>query len=292
MEDISEVVGRGFSVWKSNLHLALPFVLRAASQLAFFLAIAAAVALVIGFDTLREIFSRYFELAGGDAEAALRNLAGLAGLVRPYLPVFILASALAVLGGLLIQVFFDAGAVGMARRVLEEGRGSLEDVLETGKRRFLDLLLANILLVIGVGVLTFLLGLLWLLVIFILKSISGGLMAVFMIMGVVFLIVYFVLVSLAVIPVKFAVVIDDLGPFEGVMSGLRFFWAHKLDVFLIWLLVFLVGVAFSIFTFIFELLGVELAGMVIGVLVSILVIEPLSVVWWTRLYLTRTGRSY
>jgi hypothetical protein len=56
---------------------------------------------------------------------------------------------------------------------------------------------------------------------------------------------------------------------------------HKLDVFLLWLIALVIG---AVVSFILSL--IPLIGQLLNIAVSIIVIQPLIVRWWSRLYLS------
>jgi hypothetical protein len=57
-----------------------------------------------------------------------------------------------------------------------------------------------------------------------------------------------------------------------------------LNVFLLWLVVLVIAVVSSII-----LSNIPFIGQLISMAVSVIVIQPLSVIWWSRLYLSGIG---
>ena len=281
-EDIGTLIGKGFETWKRNLNLAVPFVLMivAIIILAFIMAFLILYPL---FTTSPEVFSA----AGGveDPEQLMELLSSVTN-------VGVLAAV--ILLGILIMwlttSFFTAGAVGMAKEATHAGRTTLKDMTASGRRHFLNLFLAEVLTTIVVFAGFVLLSLPFL----------SDIAALFeandpefgpLFMWIILIIIFGLLVSLLLAMVPYALVVEGLGPVGAIKAGIGFFSAHKMDVFLTWLVVQAISVAIQVLGAPFS--GSETASgifsMVNGV-VSVLVISPLTTVWWTRLYMTRTGK--
>ena len=112
-----------------------------------------------------------------------------------------------------------------------------------------------------------------------------------LVLWIILLIAYALLVSILLAMVPYALVVEGLGPIGAIKAGIGFFLKNKMDVFLIWLVVIAVSVAIRFLGVPFS--GSETASAVFSTLsgvVSVLVISPLSTVWWTRLYMTRAGK--
>jgi hypothetical protein len=106
--------------------------------------------------------------------------------------------------------------------------------------------------------------------------------AIFMI-GILIMSIYMILISILFALPRYAVVIDDFGAIEGVKRGFNIFMNHKVDVFLLWLVTLVIGIAVSV------ILGfIPYVGQFLSMAVSIIVIQPLTFIWWSRLYLSIT----
>jgi hypothetical protein len=112
-----------------------------------------------------------------------------------------------------------------------------------------------------------------------------------LVLWIILIVAYGLLASILLAMVPYALVVEGLSPIGAIKAGIGFFLKNKMDVFLIWLVVMAVWVAI-------QFLGVPFSGSetasaifssLIGV-VGLLVISPLCTVWWTRLYMTRTGK--
>ncbi|HPJ29957.1 MAG TPA: hypothetical protein PLZ42_01035 [Methanothrix sp.] len=281
-EDIGTLIRRGFETWKRNLNLAVPFVLMIAAIM--LLAVAMAVILLYPLITASpDVLS-----TAGDVEDPEQ----LMELLSSVMNVGVLAAV--VLLGLLIMglttSFFTAGAIGMAKEATLTGRTTLKDMTASGRRHFLSLFLAEILTAIIVSAGFVLLTLPFLSDIGAVFEANDPEFGPF-VMWIGLIIIFGLLVSLLLAMIPYALVVEGLGPIGAIKAGIRFFLSNKMDVFLIWLVVMAISLAIQVIGVPFS--GSETASgifsMVNGV-VSVLVISPLTTVWWTRLYMTRTGK--
>ncbi|UEC42375.1 MAG: putative Membrane protein [Methanothrix sp.] len=281
-EDIGTLIRRGFETWRQNLNLALPFVLMIVVMMviAVVMVISAFYPLITGSP---ELFSTTGDVQSPEELAELLSSATNLGM-----------AAAILLGGILLIYlalsFFTAGAIGMAREATDVGKTSTKEMWASGRRHYLNLFIAEVLmmffiiaggLVLSLPFLSDLMGIL------------GANEPEFgpIILWVLLLIFYGFIISVALAIVPYALVLSSLGPIGAIRSGIRFFLSNKMDVFLIWLVVIAVSMAI-------QFLGVPFSGsetasaffsMLTGIL-SVLVISPLTTVWWTRLYMTRTGK--
>ncbi len=281
-EDIGTLIGRGFETWKRNLNLAVPFVL----MIVAIMLLAAVVAFIVLYPlitTSPEVFSNAGDVQDPEQLMELFSSMTNIGLLAAVLLVGILIIWLST-------AFFTAGAIGMAKEATEAGRTSLEEMVASGRRHFLSLFLAEVLTTILIFAGFALLSLPFL-------SDLGALLESSnpefgpLVLWIILLIAYGLLVSVLLAMIPYALVVEGLGPIGAIKVGIGFFLKNKMDVFLIWLVVMAISVAI-------QFLGVPFSGsetasaifsMVSGV-VSVLVISPLTTVWWTRLYMTRTGK--
>jgi hypothetical protein len=287
VEDLGSVIEKGVETWKKNLSICLPFV--------FSSILTSVVAIII---------------IGGAILAAVPSLLSLIPylkkpdeippyLISPLLPqllqsIGIIAAAviLVVILGLLIYAFFTAGAIGMAKEAAEKGRTSLSEMTDYGRRKFISLLFADIIvgLIALAGVVFVIPGVLYILpyitslsemppevVLPAIAIVGSGFMIMY---------IYIIIVTILFALPRYAVVIDDLGAVEGVKRGFNFFMSHKLDVFLLWLVVLAIGVVAG-----FILGSIPYIGQLISMIVSVIVIQPLTVIWWSRLYLSMPERE-
>jgi hypothetical protein len=209
--------------------------------------------------------------------------------ILPSIGIIIAAVIITVILVMLISAFFTAGAIGMAKEATETGRTSLSDMKDYGRRKFISLLFADII----VGLIS-LVGLVFLIpgILYALPNITTlseptpevilPALATFMI-GILIMSIYMILISILFALPRYAVVIDDLGAIEGVKRGFKIFMNHKVDVFLLWLVALVIGIAVSVI-----LSLIPYVGQFLNIVVSIIVIQPLTFIWWSRLYLSIT----
>jgi uncharacterized membrane protein len=91
---------------------------------------------------------------------------------------------------------------------------------------------------------------------------------------------YIIIISIILALPRYAVVIDDVGALSGVKTGFKLFMANKIVVFLLWLIVLVVSLIAASFG------AIEYIGGLISAILSVIVIQPLTVIWWSRLYLS------
>ena len=285
VEELGKILRNGFGTWKTNLTICLPFV--------FSLIILGIVAVVI--------IGTAIAIAIGPSIPPILPYLTDSGEIPPeivqQLSAPLMANAGLLLGAILVTVilmllinsFFTAGAIGMARVATKTGHTSLSDMTDYGRRKFLSLLGVNVLifLILLAGLIFLIPGLISL---FSSSDFSGSPfgaanMAAFALFGIGMLVavLYMLIVSIILAIPPYAVVISDLRAIEGLKTGFRFFMEHKLDVFLLWLVVLVIAVLTSI-----VLNNIPAVGGLLSMVVSVVIVQPLVVIWWTRLYLSGT----
>jgi len=281
-EDIGTLIKRGFETWKRNLNLAIPFVLMIAAIMLL--------AVIMAFLVLYPLITTSPDVLSnaGNVEDPQQLIDLLQSVTNIGLLVAVVLLGILIMS--LMASFFNAGAIGMAKEATETGRTTLKDMWASGKRNYLSLFLAEVLMMIIVFA-----GLVVLSLPFI-SDLAAGVESGDpefgpLVLWIILIIAYGLLISVALAMVPYALVVEGLGPVGAIKAGIGFFWSNKMDVFLIWLVVLAVSMAI-------QFVGVPFSGsetasaifsMVSGI-VSVLVISPLTTVWWTRLYMTRAGK--
>ncbi len=284
MEDIGKILGKGFETYTGNLNLSVPFVLT------FFIeALLGALILGLGF---LYIFGSSFELLKSAAtpEAAVLTLIPI---ITQHLPEILTLVALFVLISAFFQSFFIAGAIGMAQKATETGKSELPTMMETGKKNVINLYLADILVS-----LLYLAGIVFL-VPGAMKADIGSLLspestgAILLLFGGFLLwIIYVAILSLVLAIFSYALVIENLGAIDGILEGIRFFKSHKLDVLLLWLITGAIVLALALIGQVAASLPIiNVIWPFVNILLSVLVIPPLTTLWWVRLYMARTNKK-
>lgn len=277
MEDVGDLIGKGFKTWKSNLNLCVPFLLN------LLFSVLAMVPLVAAFLAILGSSGDLQSLESITSEELLSRLEG---------SIFVLASVfvLVILAMALISAFFTAGAIGMAREALDTGKSTTGAMWSAGREHFLNMFIATLLMgIIVVAGAAFLLpGVIYLLPSFDPSPETVGLLVA----GIMLLIIYALVVSLLLAAAPYALVVDSLGAVDAIKASIGFFKQNKFDVFILWLVVVAISTGLQMIgnsvstgdTVTFQPLSI-----VTG-LVNLLVLAPLFTLWWTRLYMSRTGK--
>ncbi|HOO53646.1 MAG TPA: hypothetical protein PLM24_01305 [Methanothrix sp.] len=281
-EDIGTLIRKGFETWKRNLNLAVPFVLMIVAIM--LLAVVMAVILMYPLLTASpDVLS-----TAGDFEDPEQLMELLSSMTN----VGLLAAVglLGILAIFLAGSFFTAGAIGMAKEANDTGKTTLKIMWASGRHHFLSLFLAEALMTIVVFAGFVLLTLPFLSDLGTLFESSNPEFGP-LVLWIILIIAYGLLASILLAMVPYALVVEGLGPIGAIKAGIGFFLKNKMDVFLIWLVVMAVSVAIQFLGVPFS--GSETASAIFSTLsgvVSVLVISPLTTVWWTRLYMTRAGK--
>jgi len=316
-ESIESILKNGFGIWRKNPNIALPFFFNLLASFLLLIIFTVLLFLLLEIPLTLDVQEITNLLSSNIAE--LMNT----GSILMVISLFVIFIPL----NILVNSFFLAGAVGMAQRAIETKRTSLDDMVNSGKRKFLDLFLAQ--LIISVSII-----LLFLLFIGIPILIVTKVPAIAMIgrslieFGGNLLGLLVTLIAILFIAVPFAIVISDLGAIEGLKKSYRFFMDNKFPVMLLWIFVkyasefmgyaifFIAALAFSLGILsvpipsdisaisslaleplLMSLSLVFIITIVIAILVllaiSVFVVSPLTTVWWSILYMDRkNGRIY
>jgi len=288
-EDLGTLIGKGFQIWRKNLSLAIPFLL-------------AGLAIMLAMVPILLAFIYLVGTANPDRLEQLTETELLTSLLDNARPMVVVA-ILSFLAAALLNSFFNAGAVGMAWEANRESTTSLSTMWSTGRRYWLRVFAAS--LIIGLMTVVGLLALLAVMAVLIGTSISidQGFLAnpqeIFQspqimayLLGFLFLMIFYSLaLSLLTAVVFFAMVIDDLGAIKAIWASFRFFRDNKFDVFIVWVIVIALSMAFSIPSNLYPDPTFVSAWSAISGIVAVLVLSPLSTVWWARLYMSRTGKN-
>jgi hypothetical protein len=280
-DNIGAMIGDGFGLWRKNLNLCLPFLLVFASYLLALVPLAAAIAVLFGsIPDLSSVSS---------PQEALSKMAA-------FLPVLAVAFLIFVLVTALANSFFTAGGIAMAKQAVEEGKTSTGVMWSSGKKNFWNMFVASILifLIMLAGLVLLLPGILsihpdgWMNLLENQQAI--GLLAA----GAIIFVLYLLVISLVLAMSPYALVVDDLGPVEALKASVRFFSYNKFDVFMMWIIVVAISMGLQMVGSAAVSAGAEyfqaLWSFLVGAL-NLLVLAPLFTVWWTMLYMGRTGKK-
>jgi len=287
MEEIGELIGKGFGNWRSNLNLCIPFLI------SIFLS------MIISLPFLAAILMTSMPMASMNA-TLLQNDENMQELIaqmqgsldrlemEKILPIAVIFLVL-VLVLSLVNAFFTAGAIGMARQALDTGKSDTGAMWSAGKTHFFNMFLATLLM----GLLT-LAGL-----IFLLPALAQGVTSLqadsqaigLVAVGLVLFILYALALSVVLVTMPYALVVQHLGPMQAVLASVDFFRYNKFDVVILWLVVAALSLGLQMISGAFST-GEEVSGAPLSALngiVNMLVLAPLSNLWWTRLYMNRKG---
>ena len=283
-EEFGTILNRGFKSWVRNLNICIPFILNFFTNLILYF---------LFFGLMGILF--FTSGTGSTIDPATLSNEEVFAMIWEGFSENIVLSVFLLLGFFLfatfIQSFFTAGAIGMAKKASETGDTVLSDMLVSGSKNSLRFFLAALLiaLLLLVGVVFMVPGALAVGNLSILlenpEASVNGMTA--LAIGVVLWTVYIIVINLVLSLTTYALVIDELGPLEALSAGFAFFMNNKLDVFFIWIIS--IGLAL-----INSLVG-EFAGSgsifvaAVTSLVPVAILQPLTAVLWTRLYLTKKG---
>jgi len=277
MEEIGALIGKGFGIWRDNLNLCLPFLYSFVLSLMVIVPVLTAFALAfVPLESLNSTSLEYLPNQLSNMQGVLTSLA--------------LAFVLLVVLLSLVSAFFTAGAIGMTRQALEKGKADSRAIWSDGKKHFLNMFLASLLmgLIMIAGLIFLLPGALLLPQPLQPEPQAVGLLVV----GLVLLILYALSMSLVLAAVPYALVVDDLDAVSAIKASINFFRFNKFDVFVLWLVVVAISIGLQMIgssLTLGESASLQPLSAITG-LVNLLVLAPLSNVWWTRLYMSRTGR--
>jgi len=288
MESINELIGRGFSLWRDNLNLCIPHLLGFFfSLMALFAGLMAVIfSGLLPLEELNETALQEMQYVEDMEEMQILwdqmegHLAGLEGSSLWQIGLAILAIFVLIA---LVDAFFAAGAIGMARQAMETGRSSTSAMWSAGRRHFLGLFLAELLMTLII-----LMGMVLLLPL-LAEGLEGlGVLAVLM---AVIALLYALGMTIILSTMPYALVLEDLPPLRALFAAIDFFRYNKFDVAVLWMVVVALSLGLQMVS------GAISGGQAgegqplsaITGLISLLVLAPLSNLWWTRLYMSRKG---
>jgi len=294
MEEIGELIGKGFGIWKRNLNLCIPYIFSSLASILIIMAFAMAM-LVVALPLMERDWASFLSLerlgeAGAADEIYARMVASLMDLDwQSYMPIFILILGMILLLSL-AGSYFNAGAIGMARQALEEGRSATSSLWSAGRRHFWNMFLLTLLigLIVMAGMIFLLPGIEQIVVNPPDSQQSAEGLGLVLAGGAIF-IIYALLLSIIFSPAPYALVLEGLGPVAAVKAGIEFFLNNKFDVLILWLVV-------AALSLVLQMIGSSFSAgdavtyqplSVIVTLADLLVLVPLANLWWTRLYMIR-----
>ena len=277
-EELSKIISNGIDTYTKNLNLCLPFILNIAMN-----GLAALIIVAISFMYLFGSFS--FKEYDSPEDLSLALISSLTQHIFE-VAILVLISLLIIL---FISAFFTSGAIGMARQATETWKSELSTMIETGKKNVVNLMLAEILFL-----LLALAG-----VVFIVPGIKNfdfnqpsTSMGLLLIGGFLLWMVYLLILGVVLAVFRYALVIESLGPVEGILAGIDFFKKNMFDVIILIVVTIGITIVFAIIDQVMTLIPfINIIWFFISLMISICILDPLMTVWWVRLYMTRTGKQ-
>jgi len=293
-ENLENIIIKGFHTWTQNLNICIPLLTNYVVQ--FTVMFFAGIAAMLFF------FSQYLSGMASMTEDELLDLMSGSIMENPTSVIIIAFLVLLVfLILLLFNAYFFAGAVGMSQNATARGDTSIEDMFNAGNSNFINIFLAYFLIMLMnlAGIIFMVPGAIltrnYMEVMESTQFTSGILL---LIIGIVMWVIYLLILNVVLAIALYSIVIERIGAMDGIIRGYGFFMENKLSVFAMWLVIFTVSTAIGVvFLIIGEVIG--LIGSIglnmmwsLGSQVLILVtIQPLMMIWWTRLYMVRTGKG-
>ncbi|MCS3924665.1 hypothetical protein [Methanosalsum natronophilum] len=282
---LDTVLEQGFRAWTRNLKISVPFIL---SLLVVGLIWTAYAIILALFVAIPAFYTAQLDLG----VMGMHTLYTFLPYIEPYLIPVIASFVLVMIISMLVQSFFTSGAIGMSRSAAITGHASYEDMVNYGKLFAVRYFFLQIIyyIVILVGAVFTIPGILRLMglqtytpdtVIPNITPLLGG-------FGVWF--IYSVIVTLLLSVMYYALVVDDRGIFSSVLASIKFFFANKAAVIILWVIIITVMVVLNmvdIVTMQFEYLATLWSA--VTFIISVAVIPAVLTVWWTFLYIGKTG---
>lgn len=284
VEDIGKIISNGFETFTKNFNLSIPFLIN------FILTLFMAVFLfAMGFIY---IFGSSLENIA-EIKTPEEFFTSIIPQLVQHMAEIIIIGLIIVLIIFFIEAFFTAGAIGMAKQATETGKTSISTMFEAGKKNIVNLYLADILvsLLSLAGIVFMVPGAMKVNFNDILSPDNTS-AVLLLTSGFLLWALYLIVLNLVLTVFRYALVIEGLGPIEGITAGFGFFKKHKGDVFMMWVVIAVIIIGLS---FIDMIIGripfVDVIWSIVYLIISVLVIPPLVTLWWVRLYMTRTDKK-
>jgi hypothetical protein len=284
VEDITKIIRNGYETFTKNFNLSFPFLINIILTL-----FTAVFLFVLGF----------IYILGSSLEniAKIKTpeefFASIIPQLVQHIVEIIVIGVMIVLIIYLIEAFFSAGAIGMAKQATETGKSALSTMFEAGKKNIINLFFADILVsLLSLAGIVFMVPGAMMVDVKNLLSPNNTLAVLLLFGGFLLLMLYLIIMGLLLTVYRYALVIEGLGPIEGITAGFGFFKKHKGDVFILWLVIGAIMIGYTIIDIIMgQIPYVKVIWSFVSLFISILVIPPLMTLWWVRLYMTRTDKK-
>ncbi|MCL7412387.1 MAG: hypothetical protein M8353_02060 [ANME-2 cluster archaeon] len=291
-ESLENIISKGFHVWSRNLNICIPLILNYIIQMVVLFA-AAVVGILILFGT-----SSLDDITTMDDNELLNLMsASIGGNIASFVVLVILVFVVLQI----FQSYFYAGAVGMSRNAIAGGDTSIADMFNAAGSNFMNVFMANIFMI-----LVELAGIVFVVPGAILvrnnmefidsSQFTGGLLL--LLIGMLIWLLYLLVLDILFSVVIYTIVIEHVSALDGITEGVRFVLNNKISVFIIWFMVFVIStivfIVFYVTGNVVALSGSEslnIAWSFGSQFILLVTLNPLIIVWWTRLYMVKTGKD-
>lgn len=112
------------------------------------------------------------------------------------------------------------------------------------------------------------------------------------VLGLLTWLIYIAVISLILVMTNYVIVLDDVGPLDGIRRAFYFFMSNKAEVTIVWLIIISLYAALYVMTALFAYIPyIAPVLFALNFATSIIIIEPLGTVWLTDLYLSKNVRK-
>jgi len=284
VEDIGKIINNGFGTYVKNLNICVPFILD------FLISVLLAL-IIAGFGMFLIFGSSLSNIEN------VRTPEALALVLLPILAQHIIEIAILIIAIIvvvfIIQAYFTSGAIAMAIQATGSGKSSLSTMNEGGRKNLVNMFFAEILFgLISLAGIIFIVPGAMKIDISQLMELKNPESAALLIVGLILWILYIVVLSIVLAIFRYALVAENLGPVESISAAFGFFKKNKGDVVILFIFLIVVSVIFFIVDQIMLSLPIiKILWPVINFFISLIVIAPLTTVWWVRLYMVRTEKT-
>ena len=285
VEDIGKIISNGFGTYTKNLNICVPFILD------FFVSVLIAL-LMAGFGMFFIFGTSLSNIVNARTQEALA-LALLPLLAQHIIEIAILITAILVVI-FLIQAYFTSGAIGMAIQATGYGKSSLSTMNDVGRKNLVNMFFAEILfgLISLAGIVFIVPGAMKIDISQIIDFKSEAVALFFA--GLMIWVLYIIVLSVVLAIFRYALVAKNLGPIDSFSAAFEFFKKNKGDVVLLFIFIIVISFAFFIVDQIINSLSISIINIIwsfISFFISLIVIAPLTTLWWVRLYMVRTDKK-
>lgn len=286
VEDIGKIISNGFGTYTKNLNICVPFILD------FFISVFIAL-LLAGFGMFYIFGTSLSQIESARTPEAMA-LVMLPLIAQHIIEIAILFTVILVVI-FLIQAYFTSGAIGMAIEATGAGKSRLSTMNDAGRKNLVNMFFAEILfgLISLAGIVFIVPGAMKIDISKIMAS-ENPETALLLIVGLMVWALYFIVLSIVLAMFRYALVAENLGPIDSISAAFEFFKKNKGDVVILFIFLIVVSFAFFIVDQIMNSFSISIINVLwsfISFFISLIIIAPLTTMWWVRLYMVRTGKN-